>query len=217
MMKKALIFQGGWEGHEPEGVAKILADILRNENFEVKITDTLTTLEEDDLSSYDLIVPNWTQGTIMKEQLQALMNAVANGTGLAGLHGGMGDSFRMETEYQFMVGGQWVAHPGNDGITYQVHILDSNHPLTKGMEDFTVASEQYYMHVDPAVKVHATTIFPIADGPHQVNGEVDMPVVWTKKWGKGKVYYCSLGHVAEIVSMPEVINLMRKGFAWASR
>ncbi|WP_068674181.1 ThuA domain-containing protein [Oceanobacillus sp. Castelsardo] len=216
-MKKALIFQGGWEGHEPKDVAKILADILRKENFEVKITDTLITLEEDDLSNYDLIVPNWTQGTIMKEQLQALMDAVAKGTGLAGLHGGMGDSFRMETEYQFMVGGQWVAHPGNDGMTYQVHILDPDHPLTEGMEDFTVVSEQYYMHVDPAVKVHATTRFPIAEGPHQVNGEVDMPVVWTKKWGKGKVYYCSLGHIAEIVRMPEVIKLVRKGFVWASR
>lgn len=216
-MKKALIFQGGWDGHEPEEVANILADILRKEKFDVKITDTLTTLEKDDLNSYDLIVPNWTQGTITKEQLQPLIDAVANGTGLAGLHGGLGDTFRWETDYQFMVGGQWVAHPGDDGVTYQVHILDPDHPLTEGMKDFTVVSEQYYMHVDPAVKVHATTRFPVADGPYKSNDEVDMPVVWTKKWGKGKVYYCSLGHVAEIVRMPEVVKLMRNGFLWASR
>ncbi|MBP1969317.1 type 1 glutamine amidotransferase [Virgibacillus natechei] len=216
-MKKALIFQGGWEGHEPEEVAHILAGILQKENFDVKVTDTLTTLEEDDLNAYDLIVPNWTQGTITKEQLQPLIDAVANGSGLAGLHGGLGDSFRWETDYQFMVGGQWVAHPGDDGITYNVHIHDPDHPLTEGMEDFTVVSEQYYMHVDPVVKVHATTKFPVADGDHQPNGEVDMPVVWTKKWGKGNVYYCSLGHVADIVRMPEVIELLRKGFVWASR
>jgi len=216
-MKKALIFQGGWDGHEPEEVASILADILRKEKFEVKVTDTLTTLEKDDLISYDLIVPNWTQGTITKEQLQPLIDAVANGTGLAGLHGGLGDSFRWETDYQFMVGGQWVAHPWDDGVTYQVNILDPDHPLTEGMKDFTVVSEQYYMHVDPAVKVHATTRFPVADGPYKSNDEVDMPVVWTKKWGKGKVYYCSLGHVAEIVRMPEVVKLMRNGFLWASR
>lgn len=216
-MKKALIFQGGWEGHEPEEVAGILAGILKEENFEVSVTDTLTTLEEEDLTEYDLIVPNWTQGQITKEQLQPLLDAVASGTGLAGLHGGLGDSFRMETDYQFMVGGQWVAHPGNDGVTYQVNISDSNHPLTEGMEDFMVVSEQYYMHVDPVVKVHATTRFPNADGPYKENGEVDMPVIWTKKWGKGKVYYNSLGHVAEIVRMPEVIALMRKGFNWASR
>ncbi|GAB2539121.1 ThuA domain-containing protein [Gracilibacillus alcaliphilus] len=216
-MKKALIFQGGWEGHEPVKVAHILAGILKEEDFQVKITDTLQTLAEDDLTSYDLIVPNWTQGTIEQEQLQPLLNAVAAGTGLAGLHGGMGDSFRNEVDYQFMVGGQWVAHPGNDGVEYQVHILDDDHPLTKGMTDFTVVSEQYYMHVDPAVKVYATTRFPVAEGSYESNGEVDMPVVWTKKWGKGNVYYCGLGHVAEIVQMPEVRQLMRNGMKWASR
>ena len=216
-MKKALIFQGGWEGHEPEEVAGILGGILEEEGFEVKITDTLATLKEDNLTSYDLIVPNWTQGTIEEDQLKPLLDAVAKGTGLAGLHGGMGDSFRMAVDYQFMVGGQWVAHPGDDGMEYNVRILDKDHPLTEGVEDFTVVSEQYYMHVDPAVKVHAVTRFPNAEGPYQANGEVDMPVIWTKRWGEGKVYYNSLGHVAEIVRMPEVIDLMRKGFVWASR
>ncbi|PTM60068.1 ThuA domain-containing protein [Desmospora activa] len=216
-MKKALIFQGGWDGHEPEEVANILSEVLKEIDFDVKITDSLEPLRQDDLTQYDLIVPNWTQGTIEREQLQPLLEAVAAGTGLAGLHGGMGDSFRMEVDYQFMVGGQWVAHPGNDGVEYQVHILDPNHPLTEGMADFTVVSEQYYMHVDPAVHVHATTRFPNAEGPYQTNGEVDMPVVWTKKWGKGNVYYCSLGHVAAIVRMPEVLQLMQKGMLWASR
>lgn len=216
-MKKALIFQGGWDGHEPEEVAGILGGILEEEGFEVKITDTLDTLKEDDLTSYDLIVPNWTQGKIEDDQLKPLLEAVAKGTGLAGLHGGMGDSFRMAVDYQFMVGGQWVAHPGDDGVEYDVRILDKDHPLTEGMDDFKVVSEQYYMHVDPAVKVHAVTRFPVAEGPYKVNGEVDMPVVWTKRWGEGKVYYNSLGHVANIVRMPEVIELMRKGFVWASR
>lgn len=216
-MKKALIFQGGWEGHEPKQVAAILGDILQVEQFEVKITDTLETLEQEDLASYDLIVPNWTQDTIKRSQLDPLLKAVAEGTGLAGLHGGMADSFRMETDYQFMVGGQWVAHPGNDGISYTVTILDEEHPLTKGMSDFQVTSEQYYLHVDPAVKVHATTRFPNAEGPYATNEAVDMPVVWSKRWGKGKVYYCSLGHVAEIVRLPEVRELMRNGMVWAAR
>src|SRR5690625_4606166 len=216
-MKKALIFQGGWEGHEPEEVAGILGGILEEEGFQVKITDTLDTLKEDDLTSYDLIVPNWTQGKIEDDQLKPLLEAVEKGTGLAGLHGGMGDSFRMAVDYQFMVGGQWVAHPGDDGVKYEVRILDKDHPLTEGMDDFTVESEQYYMHVDPVVNVHAVTRFPVAEGPYKANGEVDMPVIWTKRWGAGKVYYNSLGHVANIVRMPEVIELMRKGFVWASR
>lgn len=217
-MKKALIFQGGWQGHEPKEVAEILAGILREENFEVTITDTLATLKDAELvQSMDLIVPNWTQGEIDSDALRNLLAAVEAGAGLAGLHGGMADAFRKEPNYQFMVGGQWVAHPGNDGVRYTVHIVDPTHPLTEGMEDFEVVSEQYYLHVDPAVKVLATTRFPVADGPHAPNGVVDMPVVWTKFWGKGKVYYCSLGHVAKIVRMPEVMLLMRRGMTWAAR
>lgn len=216
-MKKALIFQGGWQGHEPKLVAEILGDILQGEQFEVTLTDTLETLEQEDLRTYDLIVPNWTQGVIKRSQLNAILEAVAEGTGLAGLHGGMADAFRTETDYQFMVGGQWVAHPGNDGVTYTVKILDEDHPLTKGMKDFQVTSEQYYLHVDPAVKVLATTRFTNPEGPYAANGEVEMPVVWTKKWGKGRVYYCSLGHVAEVVNRPEVKQLMRNGMVWAAR
>ena len=90
-------------------------------------------------------------------------------------------------------------------------------PITEGIADFNVKSEQYYMHVDPAVKVLATTRFPVADGPHVGNGPVDMPVVWTKIFGKGRVFYNSLGHQANIVTMPPVLELMRRGFLWASR
>lgn len=186
MSKRALLFYGGWEGHEPTQVAGYLQTVLTEEGFEVELSDSLSVLEEVDLSRYDLIIPNWTQGTIPDQALQALMKAVEGGVGLAGLHGGMGDSFRMSTDYQFMVGGQWVAHPGNDGIRYTVHIINDTDPLTDGMSDFEVISEQYYMHVDPAVTIHATTSFPIAEGPHSGNGPIDMPVVWTKKMGQGQ-------------------------------
>lgn len=206
-MKKALIVQGGWDGHQPKEVSEILADVLRKEQFDVEVSDTLDRFKDGPLDSIDLIVPVWTMGTITQEQLNPMLNAVRNGTGIAGCHGGMGDAFRNETEYQYMVGGQWVAHPGNDGVTYEVNMVDSDDPLTSGIGDFTVVSEQYYMHVDPAIKVHATTNF----------GDVVMPVVWTKTYGEGRVYYCSLGHQANIVSMPQTLELMRRGMLWAAR
>ena len=117
-MKTALIVQGGWGGHQPKEVAEILGALLREERFAVEISDTLDSfLDEEKLCSLDLIVPIWTMGSITQEQLRPLLHAVRSGVGLAGCHGGMGDSFRNETEYQFMVDGQWVAHPGNDGVT----------------------------------------------------------------------------------------------------
>lgn len=164
----------------------------------------------------DLIVPVWTMGTITSEQLKPVLQAVESGVGIAGCHGGMCDAFRQSTEWQFMTGGQWVAHPGNDGVEYEVHIIPGSHEIVAGITDFTVKSEQYYLHVDPAVKVLATTRFPIVPGPHAANGVVDMPVVWTKMWGKGRVFYCSLGHHNDIIAAEPALTIMKRGFAWAA-
>jgi uncharacterized protein len=206
-VKKALIVQGGWDGHQPKEVSELLAGLLVEEGFEVEVSDTLDSLaDEEKLMSLDLIVPVWTMGSVTKEQLEPLLKAVKSGVGIAGCHGGMGDTFRNETEYQYMVGGQWVAHPGNDGVRYTVQIKDKNDPLMAGLEDFEVCSEQYYMHVDPGNRVLAVTHF----------GDVEMPVVWTKRYGQGRVYYCSLGHQANIVAMPEVLTMMRRGMVWAA-
>ncbi|GAA4875274.1 ThuA domain-containing protein [Paenibacillus vulneris] len=216
-MKKALVVQGGWKGHEPEEVSEIFRSLLTENGFEVEVSDTLEAFADaEKLNSLDLIVPVWTMGEITKELVKNVSEAVQKGVGLAGCHGGMCDAFRNNVDWQFMTGGQWVAHPGNDGVEYVVNIKHSSSPLVEGMADFAVKSEQYYLHVDPAVEVLATTRFPVVEGPHSLNKAVDMPVVWTKRWGVGRVYYCSLGHHADIVDMPQVKELMRRGFLWAA-
>jgi type 1 glutamine amidotransferase len=216
MAGKALIVWGGWNGHQPKEVAEIFREVLNAEGFSVEVADTLDAFAERPLKELDLIVPVWTMGQIKAEQLNPVLEAVRGGVGLAGCHGGMCDSFRDATEWQFMTGGQWVAHPGNDGTQYRVNITDKEHPITAGLPDFDVASEQYYLHVDPAVKVLASTRFPVADGPHVGNGPVDMPVVWTKVYGQGRVFYNSLGHQANIVASEPCLTLMRRGFLWAA-
>lgn len=216
-MKKALIVWGGWDGHEPRQVAELFAGLLRQEQFEVEVSDTLDAFNDGEkLLGLDLIVPVWTMGEISQDQVNNVSNAVQRGTGLAGCHGGMCDAFRNNVDWQFMTGGQWVAHPGNDGVEYKVELKSSSSPLVDGMEDFRVVSEQYYLHVDPAVEVLATTRFPVVPGPHMTNKSVDMPVIWTKRWGFGRVYYNSLGHHADIVDMPQVKELMRRGMLWAA-
>ena len=207
-MPKALIVWGGWDGHEPEPVARILADALKGKGFDVEVSNTLDSFKDGDkLKALDLIVPEWTMGSIESDQLRPLLEAVSSGVGIAGLHGGMGDSFRMETGFQFMVGGQWVAHPGGDGVTYDVIITDKNDPIVKGIKDFKVTSEQYYMHVDPGNHVLAITPF----------GETKMPVVWTKMYGEGRVFYSSLGHSAKVAAQTEVLEIMTRGMLWAAR
>ena len=212
--KRALIVAGGWEGHEPRQCAELFAAVLRRDGFDVAISDTLDAYLDPALPETDLIVPVWTQSEISKEQLRGLLDAIAAGTGIAGWHGGMADSFRDSTEYQFMVGGQWVAHPGNI-IDYTVQITNHDDPVTAGIDDFAMHSEQYYLHVDPSNEVLATTTFS-GDYTPWVDGCV-MPVVWKRRWGQGRVFYCSLGHVASDFDVPEARELVRRGMHWAAR
>ncbi len=214
-MKRALLVWGGWEGHQPFQSASLFADILSKEGYDVELSDTLDAyLDGAKLQALDLIVPTWTMGTITREQEQGLLEAVKNGVGVAGWHGCMADSFRNNTEYQFMVGGQWVAHPGNI-IDYTVNIIDHQDPITEGISDFSMHSEQYYMHVDPGNKVLATTTFS-GEYASWIEGTV-MPVVWKRMWGKGRVFYSSLGHVTSDFDVPEAREIMRRGMLWASR
>jgi uncharacterized protein len=213
-MKQALIVWGGWAGHEPEQGAHVVADMLRQDGFQVVVENTTEAFADPALKEFSLIVPIVTMSTIEKEELKNLSAAVRSGVGLAGYHGGMGDSFRLEPEYQFMVGGQWVAHPGNV-IEYTVNITKPDDPIMRGIGDFVYRSEQYYMHVDPMNEVLATTTF---SGEHcsWIRGAV-MPVVWKRRHGEGRVFYSSLGHVASEFKVPEMATIFRRGMNWAAR
>lgn len=218
-MKKALLFQGGWDGHQPKEVSARFARILKENGFQAEVVDSLDPLADlEMLMQLDLIVPCWTMGGIPPEYVQNVSKAVASGVGLAGCHGGMCDAFRQDTEWQFMTGGQWVSHPGGDGVSYTVNIRHGSSPIVEGLDDFEVCSEQYYLHVDPAVEVLATTRFPVVPYYHIANKPVDMPVAWTKFWGNGRLFYNSLGHHDDVFEKsPLAEELMRRGMLWAAQ
>ncbi len=215
--KSALMVWGGWPGHEPQKGADIFAPLLRDAGFEVAISDTLDAyLDDGYLRSLDLIVPIWTQGEISNEQLANLLGAIRSGVGVAGWHGCMADAFRKSPPYQFMVGGQWVEHPGGK-IDYEVNIASPDDPVVAGLSDFKMHSEQYYMHVDPSNEVLATTTFAGDQvGIDWIRGCV-MPVAWKRMWGSGRVFYSSLGHEAIDFDVPEAREIMRRGMLWAAR
>ncbi|MEO9824973.1 MAG: ThuA domain-containing protein [Paracoccaceae bacterium] len=217
-MPTALITWGGWDGHEPDKVAALSRGILEHAGMSVTVTDSLACFDEaEKLATYDLIVPVWTMSELSKEAAVNVSDAVSKGTGLAGCHGGMCDAFRANTLWQFMTGANWVAHPGGDGIPYRVNITDSAHELTIGIDDFEVVSEQYYLHVDPANHILATTRFPTVTWFHSPNGPVDMPVAWTRRWGMGRVYYNALGHSADVIATGPAYEMMQRGLLWAAK
>ena len=213
-MKEALIVWGGWDGHTPEQGANIVAGMLREHDFEVYIENTTEAFADPALKDLDLIVPIYTMSTIEREELTNLCAAVESGVGLGGYHGGMCDAFRNEVEYQFMTGGQWVAHPGNI-IDFEVNITRDDDPIVNGIGDFPYRSEQYYMHVDPSNEVLATTRF---SGEHcaWIEG-VEIPVVWKRHHGKGRVFYSALGHVADEFKVRQMKEILKRGLLWAAR
>ncbi|MDW6022616.1 ThuA domain-containing protein [Mesorhizobium sp. BAC0120] len=213
-MRKALIVWGGWEGHEPEQGAAVVRGMLEEDGFSVAVENTTKVFTDPSIRDLSLIVPIITMSKIEKAEAVNLASAVESGVGLAGYHGGMGDSFRESVDYHFVVGGQWVAHPG-DIIDYRVDITRPDDPVMQDISSFPYRSEQYYMHVDPANEVLATTTFS-GDHAWWING-VTMPVVWKRKYGHGRVFFSSLGHQAKEFDVPQMRTILRRGMNWAAR
>ena len=211
--KNVLVVYGGWKGHQPEVFAKKITSWLENQKANVTLSkSTASYLEKELMQSLDLVIQHITMSKMSNRESKGLRDAIAQGVGLAGCHGGLGDSFRNDTDYQYMVGGQFVKHPGGQ-IDYKVTISNTSDPVTAGINDFNLTTEQYYMHYDPNIEILATTSF---SGEHHAWIEgVEMPVVWKKNYGKGRVFYSALGHSEDIFNIPEVWNLMIRGIEWA--
>jgi len=209
---RILFIQGGWDGHFPDQVVARFTAALHSLGVS---TETITALDRladaDWLRTFDAISPCWTMGMLTPDQSNALQSAVRTGTGLAGTHGGMGDAFRGDLGYEWMTGGHFVGHPHRG--PYNVRVTEPDDPIMAGLpREFTYDSEQYYMLIDPAVRV-------LADADYTHEGQTCvMPVVWTKAWGNGRVFYSALGHAPdEFDRWPEVFEMSVRGLLWAAR
>jgi type 1 glutamine amidotransferase len=220
--KNVLYVYGGWKGHKPTESVDLMVPKLRAEGAIVKVFDTLSVYTDEKLmAEIDLIIQVWTMGKVTKEQFKGLEKAVMNGTGLAGWHGGLGDAFRDNLRYQFMVGGQFLLHPGGQ-IDHSIKIIDKKDPITQGIDDFDLKkTEQYYMMIDPNIKVLAVSEFDRdtyskpGKKENKIKGST-MPVVWKKHYGKGRVFYSSIGHNLTDFDVPEVMSMQMRGFRWAA-
>lgn len=214
-MRSALIVWGGWDGHQPEECAAIYRRWLHEDGFSVRVETDPEVFLEPEIKDLSLIIPCTTMSKISREAANNLAAAIESGVGMGGHHGTMGDAFHDSPLYQFVTGGQWVAHPGNI-IDYTVEVTKPDDPIMQGLPaSFPYRSEQYYMHVDPANEVLATTTF---SGEHAswIAGVV-MPVAWKKMFGKGRVFYSSLGHQAAEFENPNMATMLRRGINWAAR
>lgn len=213
-MKRALVVWGGLELHEPEAGALIVRDMLEGHGFSVDVTDDYLALGAADVGSYDLIVPQVTGGELDRESSIRLCAAAEAGTGVAAFHHGLATSFQGNARMRFLAGCTFATHPG-DIITYRVDPKVTDDPIMAGIESFEHTSEQYYIHVDPAVTVLATTTF---SGEHAAwKKGVEMPVVFKSRFGEGRVFYTALGHKPAELQKPEIRTILERGLLWAAR
>ena len=218
-MKKVLIVRGGWDGHTPVESTDLFVPLLEEAGFEVEMSDTLDAyLDEANMQSKDLVVQCVTMADMTGDQERGLLNTVKGGVGFSGWHGGVIDSFRSNTEYQWMTGGQWVAHPGNFIPSYEVHIV-ADHEITQGIESFTLSdTEQYYCHTDPGNYVLATTTFSGEHGETSLyQAGTVMPYAWTRQYGDGRVFIAAWGHTHKDFEVEAARTIVLRGMGWAAR
>jgi type 1 glutamine amidotransferase len=216
--RQALIVRGGWEGHAPVEATDMFLPYLKDQDFTVTVHDTLDVYADPAaLHETDLIVQCFTQGRITDAQVAGLRTAVAGGTGLAGWHGGIVDAFRDASLYLHLTGGQFADHPGGF-VDYTLEVAPdrADHPIVAGIDRVPLHTEQYWVLTDPANDVLATTTHPA--GPDTPWREpVTVPAVWTRTWGRGRVFVCTVGHRVEDLAVPEITAIVQRGLSWAAR
>jgi len=230
MSRRALVVRGGWDGHQPTESTDLFIPFLENNGFDVRVEDSPAIYADADyLPTVDVILQNVTMSTIEPDEFAGLRQAVERGTGLAGWHGGIADSYRNNSDYLHLIGGQFAAHPGKPAdertgeqadnyVPYTVNIAPSaaDHPITRGLDDFDLVTEQYWVLHDDYIDVLATTTHPVRPGAPW-SRPVTSPAVWTRQWGSGRVFVSTPGHRVEILEHPSVRTIIERGLLWAAR
>ncbi|GHD39465.1 hypothetical protein D9V29_07915 [Mycetocola manganoxydans] len=228
--RTALVVRGGWDGHQPVEATNLFLPFLEASGFEVRVEESPAVYADADyMATVDLIVQCNTMNTIEKDEFAGLRTAIEAGTGMAGWHGGIADSYRNNSDYLHLIGGQFACHPGkhpderigdasDNYIDYRVEMTDAaaSHPITEGISDFDLTTEQYWVLSDDYIDVLATTTLPAREWDAWTRPVVS-PAIWTRQWGKGKIFVATPGHSVEVLQDENVRTIIERGMLWASR
>ncbi len=228
--RRALIVRGGWDGHHPVAATDMFRPFLAENGFEVRVEESNEVYADAALmAETDLVVQSVTMSSISDAALTGLRAAVEAGTGLAGWHGGIADSYRGSSDYLQLVGGQFATHPGrhpderpgderDNYLDHTIEITDlgRRHEITAGIDDFVLHTEQYWVLHDDLIDILATTTHPTQDY-HPWHRPIVSPAVWTRLWGAGRVFVATPGHTPEVLADPHVRTIVERGLLWAAR
>ena len=229
MTRSALIVRGGWDGHMPVETTDFFVPFLEEHGFEVVVEESPDVYADAErMAGVDLIVQVVTMSTISKEALAGLIAAVRSGTGMVGWHGGIADSYRDSADYLQLIGGQFAHHAAHSGpgertgeqadnyVPHRITLTPGDHPITAGLTDFDLVTEQYWVLTDDYNDVLATTTTAVRPWGAW-HRPVTTPAVWTRQWGQGRVFVATPGHKVDILENPNVRTIVERGLLWAAR
>jgi type 1 glutamine amidotransferase len=230
LQKTALVVRGGWEGHQPVEATELFIPYLKEHGYGVRVEDSPKIYADSAyMAGVDLIMQCMTMSSIQPDEFEGVRTAVENGTGLAGWHGGIADSYRNTSDYLHLIGGQFACHPGKHPgertgeqsdyyVPYTINMLPAaaDHPITQDISDFELVTEQYWVLADDYIDVLATTTQKVR-GWDPWHREVTSPAIWTRQWGSGRIFVCTAGHRVEILKDSNVRTIIERGLLWASR
>lgn len=228
--RRALVVRGGWDGHHPVEATDLFVPFLEGAGFDVRVEESNEVYADAEaMASVDLVLQSVTMSTISDDAMSGLRAAVEAGTGLAGWHGGIADSYRAAADYLLLIGGQFATHPGrhpddrpgderDNYLDHRIEITDLGraHEITAGLDAFDLHTEQYWVLHDDLIDVLATTTHPVRDH-HPWHRPVVSPAVWTRQWGSGRVFVATPGHTPDVLSHPSVRTIVERGLLWAAR
>jgi type 1 glutamine amidotransferase len=228
--RKALVVRGGWEGHQPVKATELFLPFLERNDYEIRVEGSPAIYADPiEMAGTDLIIQCVTMSEITREELNGLRAAVQAGTGFTGWHGGIADSYRASSDYLQLVGGQFATHPGKEPslcvgdetdnfLPHQVNIteLGRAHPITEGLDDFELRTEQYWVLHDDLIDVLATTTHP-AQPWQPWHRQITSPAIWTRQWGAGRIVVSTPGHSPDVLEDPHVRTVIERGMLWATR
>ena len=228
--RKLLVFwrcEGFFHGSIP--VVNKALEIMgkKTRTFEVVITDDYSVFTTEKLKQFDAVCLNNTTGLKFDpkenpERCKALMDFVKSGKGIVGVHAAT-DNFNQWPEAREMMGGKFTGHPWGGGGTWAIKIDEPDHPLMKAFKGkgFKVKDEIY--RTDPPLysrdKQLVLMSLDMSDENTQKRSEkptdADTGISWVKRWGKGRIFYCSLGHNNHIFWNPAVLQHYLDGIQFA--
>ncbi len=185
--------------------------------FEVTITDDVSPFTAEGLKPYDAVM-FYTTGELpmTDDQKKAFVNFIRSGHGFIGVHSAT-DTFYLWEDYHDLIGGYFNGHPWHQQLT--VDVADPNHKIVAFLGKSIQLNDELYQ-IDDFDPRTSHVLLKLDPGSVDIKKQgsrpkyYGWPVAWTRMDGKGRMFYCSLGHEHDVWNSDWYQQLLLNAVQW---